>query len=248
MEKIVIVGTGETAHMAHEYFTYDSPHEVVAFAVERPYIEEGQTELLGLPLVAFEEVEQHYPPSEFRAFVAMSSEPMNQLRARLYAAAKRKGYSCISYVSSRAFVWHNVEIGENCFIFENNVVQHGVRIGNNVILWSGNHIGHQTVIEDNVFISSHVVVSGFCRVGRNSFLGVNSGVGDKVLLKRYTYLAMGAHVHKKTDVGRMYKGTPGKPDAVDVFQKFNIADDEPEPRPAAGARDQASAAGGDGQG
>ena len=31
-------------------------------------------------------------------------------------------------------MWHNVEVGENSFIFENNVVQHRVRIGNNVIL------------------------------------------------------------------------------------------------------------------
>ena len=33
--KIVIVGDGEFAEIACEYFTHDSPHEVVAFAVER---------------------------------------------------------------------------------------------------------------------------------------------------------------------------------------------------------------------
>src|SRR3712207_6479755 len=172
MEKIVIVGDGETAELAYEYFTHDSPHEVVAFAVEREY--RKKEELFGLPVVAFEEVETVYPPAEFRAFVAISYNKLNRVRARLFAETKRKGYRCLSYVSSRAFVWHNVELGENCFIFENNVVQYGVRVGNNVVLWSGNHVGHQTVIKDNVFISSHVVVSGYCEVGENCFLGVNS--------------------------------------------------------------------------
>ena len=33
--KLVIVGDGEFGDIAYQYFTYDSPYEVVAFAVER---------------------------------------------------------------------------------------------------------------------------------------------------------------------------------------------------------------------
>jgi glutamyl-tRNA reductase len=33
-KKLVVIGDGETAEMAYEYFTYDSAYEVVAFAVE----------------------------------------------------------------------------------------------------------------------------------------------------------------------------------------------------------------------
>ena len=35
--KLVIIGAGEFAEIAYEYFTYDSPYEVVAFAVEKKY-------------------------------------------------------------------------------------------------------------------------------------------------------------------------------------------------------------------
>lgn len=34
-KEIVIVGVGETAEMAFEYFTNDSPYKVVAFAAEK---------------------------------------------------------------------------------------------------------------------------------------------------------------------------------------------------------------------
>ena len=62
-------------------------------------------------------------------------------------------------------VWARHEIGENCFIFEDNTIQPFVKIGDDVVLWSGNHIGHHAEIGDHCFISSHVVISGL-RAGR----------------------------------------------------------------------------------
>ena len=218
-EEIIIIGDGETAELAYEYLTHDSPHRVAAFCVEREYVK--KKELLGLPVVAFEEVEALYPPATHKAFVAISYTQLNRVRTRLYHATKRKGYECISYVSSRAFVWHNVEIGENCFIMENNVLQYRVRVGNNVVLWSGNHIGHQTVIHDNVFISSHVVVSGYCEVGENCFLGVNSCIADFVKVAKDCLIGMGAVIHKHTEGSKVYIGNPGKPlkDSFSLFEK-----------------------------
>lgn len=218
-QKIVIVGDGETAELAYEYFTHDSPHEVVAFSVERDY--RKKDELFGLPVIDFELIEDRFPPAAHRAFVAVSYVKLNRVRARLFAEAKRKGYALTSYVSSRAFVWHNVEIGENCFIFENNVVQYGVKIGNNVVLWSGNHVGHQTVIKDNVFISSHVVVSGYCEVGENCFLGVNSSVANNVKIAKDCLIGMGAVIHKDTEERKVYVGNPGKP-IKDSFAVYGL--------------------------
>jgi sugar O-acyltransferase (sialic acid O-acetyltransferase NeuD family) len=218
--KIVIVGDGETAELAYEYFTHDSPHEVVAFCVEREFAKKDQ--LFGLPVVAFEEVAQLYPPAEHKAFVAISYTQLNRVRARLYQGTKLKGYECVSYVSSRAFVWRNVEIGENCFIMENNVLQYAVRIGNNVVLWSGNHVGHQTVIHDNVFVSSHVVISGYCEIEANCFLGVNSSIANNLRIARDNLIGMGAVIHRDTEERKVYVGNPGKPLPKDSFSVFGV--------------------------
>ncbi|HKY26626.1 MAG TPA: acetyltransferase [Pyrinomonadaceae bacterium] len=207
-EKIVIVGDGETAELAYEYFTHDSPHEVVAFSVEREYAKKDS--LFGLPVVHFEEIERDYDPASHAAFVAVSYTQLNRVRARLYDKAKRKGYRFTSYVSSRAFVWHNVQIGENCFIMENNVLQYAVRVGNNVVLWSGNHVGHQTVIHDNVFVSSHVVISGYCEIGENCFLGVNSCLANNISIGKDCLIGMGAVVTKSTEERKIYVGNPAK--------------------------------------
>lgn len=207
--KIVIIGEGETAELAYEYFTHDSEHEVVAFAVERAFAK--KTDLFGLPVVHFEDIEQLYSPQEYSAFVAISYTQLNRVRARLYQETRRKGYQMVSYISSRAFVWHNVEVGENCMIMENNVVQYAVRVGNNVVMWSGNHVGHQTVIRDNVFVSSHVVISGYCEIGENCFLGVNSCLANNISIGKDCLIGMGAVVTKSTEERKVYVGSPAKP-------------------------------------
>jgi sugar O-acyltransferase (sialic acid O-acetyltransferase NeuD family) len=189
-EKLVIVGDSLFAEIAFEYFTHDSPYTPVAFAVEREY--RKRDELFGLPVVDFESLPEQFDPQDHSVYVALVYTQLNRLRARLAAAAKGFGYPLASYVSSNAFVWRNVEVGEHCFIFENNVVQPFVKVGDNVVLWSGNHIGHHSRIRDNVFISSHVVVSGSVDIGENSFLGVNSTLVNDISVGRDTWL--GPHV------------------------------------------------------
>ena len=222
-EKIIIVGAGETAEIAYEYFTYDSPYEVVAFSVEKEFL--NRQELFGLPVVPFEELENLYDPVEYEVFVAISYTQLNRVRTRLYKEAKRKGFSVVSYVSSKAFVWRNVEIGENCFIFENNVLQYGVKVGNNVIFWSGNHVGHQSVIKDNCFISSHVVISGFCEVGENCFFGVNSCLGDNLKIAKDCIIGAGAVVLRDTEEAKVYVGNPAKPLGKSSFATFNVKEE-----------------------
>jgi len=203
MKKLIIIGTGETADIAYEYFSSDSDYEVVAFSVSKEYI--TQQTYYGKPLVELETLELDFLPSNYDVFVAISSGRLNRDRTKLYNIVKSKGFKCANYVSSHAFVWKTAKIGENCFIFENNVIQHDVEIGNNVILWSGNHIGHQTKIQDNVFISSHCVISGYCEIGKNSFLGVNCAIADNIKVGQDCFIGMGAVVNKELQENTLIK-------------------------------------------
>jgi sugar O-acyltransferase (sialic acid O-acetyltransferase NeuD family) len=220
--RVVIVGDGEFAEIAYEYFTHDSPHQVVGFAVERDFLK--RDELFGLPVVPFEELEARFAPADHAAFVAITFTQLNRVRARLYRVVKAKGFEPISYVSSHAFVWHNASIGENCFIFENNVIQYHARIGNNVVLWSGNHIGHRSVVCDHCFLSSHVVVSGYCEIGESSFLGVNATIGDNVKIGRDCVIGAGTVVVTDTAEAEVYKGERNKPSRVSSRVLFKVKD------------------------
>jgi len=219
-ESLIIVGDGEFAEIAYEYFTHDSPYEVVAFAVEQAYLK--RDELFGLPVVALETVEQRFAPEQHAAYVAITYTQLNRVRTRLYGIVKQKGYRCATYVSSKAFVWRNAEVGENCFIFEANVVQYRARIGNNVVLWSGNHIGHRATVGDNAFLSSHIVVSGYSKIGESCFVGVNSTIGDNVTIARDCVIGAGSVVLKDVPERDVVRGNPAASAGVSSLRIFRV--------------------------
>jgi sugar O-acyltransferase (sialic acid O-acetyltransferase NeuD family) len=219
--KLVIVGDSSFAEIACEMFEVAGNHEVAAFAVHREYLK--RQDLLGRPVCALEDIDRLIPPADADAFVALTYRELNRARTRLCAEMKKKGYRLATYVSPAAFVWRNVTIGENCFIFENNVVQPFVKIGDNVILWSGNHIGHHSTIEDNVFVASHVVISGHVTVGSNTFLGVNATVADTVKIGVDNWIGPNALVTKDTEDDAMYRVDSTPQSRVGSLRFFRVS-------------------------
>jgi sugar O-acyltransferase (sialic acid O-acetyltransferase NeuD family) len=209
MAKLVIFGAGDIARLAHHYFTHDSPHDVAGFVVDRAF-RKGD-EFLGLPLADAEDATQRFPPGEHDAFVALSYAKMNAVRAEKYAAMKAAGYRLVSYVSSRCSYLTLTPPGDNCFILEDNTVQPFVTIGNNVTLWSGNHIGHDATIEDHCFITSHVVISGYVRVGTRSFIGVNATLRNSITIAPETLIGAGAIIMKDTKYREVWMPERAKP-------------------------------------
>ncbi|MDX1922060.1 MAG: acetyltransferase [Alphaproteobacteria bacterium] len=204
-QKLVIFGAGEIAQLAHYYFTHDSDYEVVAFTADSAFIKEPV--FCGLPVVAFEEVAQIYPPSTHDFFVALSYSKLNLLRKDKYLAAKAKGYRLASYISPKASVLNDGRIGENCFVFEDNTIQPFAHIGNNVTLWSGNHIGHHSTIKDHSFISSHVVVSGGVVIGEQCFIGVNATLRDHITIGDRCVIGAGAILLSNAEAEGVYMGS-----------------------------------------
>ena len=218
--RLILLGDSAFAEIAYEYFAHDSPYEVVAFAVERAHLKRDR--LFGLPVVAFEDLERDYAPAEHSFYAALVYTQLNRLRARLYKAARAKGYAPASYISPRAFVWRNVKVGEHCFIFEDNVIQPFATIGDDVVLWSGNHIGHHSTIGDHVFISSHVVVSGFCEIGTNCFFGVNAAIGNNVKIGADCLIGAGAVVIKDLPADTLVKASTPEIAKVSATAYFKV--------------------------
>jgi sugar O-acyltransferase (sialic acid O-acetyltransferase NeuD family) len=199
---LVIFGATSQARLAALYFETDSDWRPVAFCVDREHLEIDQ--FCGRPTIAFEDVQDVYPPETHDFFVAIGYTSMNRLRAQKYHEAKGKGYRLASYVSSRCTWLAQDDPGDNCLILEDNTIQPGVRIGNNVTLWSGNHVGHDSTIADHVFIASHAVISGFCRIGSYSFLGVNCTLRDDLTIAEGSLIGAGAAIMGDTEPDGVY--------------------------------------------
>jgi len=201
LEKVIIFGEGNIQEVALFYLKNDEKYEVVAFTADEEYIKSDT--YLGLPIIPFSNIEKIYPPKDYKMFIPLGYKRNNHLRAEKYYAAKSKGYSFITYISPKV-TYYGTPVGENCFIFENNVIQPFTSIGNNTILWSGNHIGHHTKIGNHCFICSHVVVSGVTEIGDYTFLGVNATVTNGIKVAKDNLIGAGAIITKDTKEKEVY--------------------------------------------
>ena len=195
MSKVVVFGTGNQAKLIHYLLTNDSDHEVVAFTVESQYI--NDLSFLDLPIVPFERITDKYPPSEFDMFIALGAQNRNELRERVFDYIKEKGYSLISYISSKAQTWPDLVTGENVFILQATSIEPFVEIGNNVVL-IGTQIGQHVKIEDNCFISTATLGSDVL-VGRNSFIGINALVNPYIKIGMKSVIGSGAIITRDVD-------------------------------------------------
>jgi sugar O-acyltransferase (sialic acid O-acetyltransferase NeuD family) len=199
MKEIVIIGDTSNAKLAHYYFENDSNYTIKAFCVEDEF--KLKNEFCGLPVISFSQLLKLFPPDKFQCFVAVGYNQMNDVRKKLFEKVKNLGYNMPNYISSKCSFLTNEEIGENNLILEDNTIQPFVKIGSNNVFWSGNHIGHDVEICNHVYITSHVVISGFTKIGNNCFLGVNSTFRDAIEIAEYSLIGAGACVMKKTNKG-----------------------------------------------
>jgi sugar O-acyltransferase (sialic acid O-acetyltransferase NeuD family) len=204
-KKTLIFGVGDFARVAFYYLRHDAARDIAAFTVNEQFI--TSPELMGIPVVSWEEAKKTHPPSDYDMFVAIGYSKVNKNRTAMFDEATAAGYEMITYVCSKATTWPDLSVGKGSFIFENNVIQPFVTIGSNTVLWSGNHIGHDSIIGDNVFITSHVVISGNCRVHDNTFIGVNATVRDGITIGRDCVVGAGTVILRNAEPGSVFKAT-----------------------------------------
>ncbi len=202
MAKLVIYGNSPAAIQSHYDFTNDSEHEVVAFTVNQRSI--TSQELLGLPVVPFEEIETLYPPAEFSMFIAVYFNRVNLIRKEAFDDAKEKGYSLVSYVSSKAIVWPDLVIGENCMIGDGAIVRPFTKIGMNTFIMPGAIIGHDAVVGEHCYLALGSVLLAGAKVQSRCVIGANSTILNGVTVANECVISAGAVINSNTKEKGVY--------------------------------------------
>jgi sugar O-acyltransferase (sialic acid O-acetyltransferase NeuD family) len=212
MRDVIVFGAGQVAEVIAYYLKHEGDRRIAAYTVDGAFLD--RNEIAGVPVIAFEEIEQRFAPSAHGVFVALSYRKLNAPRAEKLAQMRAKGYAPVSFVSPRAAAPKDFVAKANTFIMEHNTIQPFVEIGENVILWSGNHIGHHSRVGDNCFISSHVVISGGVSIGANTFIGVNATLRDNIKIGSHNVIGAGALILNDTEDYAVYPGVATAPAKV----------------------------------
>lgn len=204
--KLVIYGIGPFAKLLHYYLTNDSDYEVVAFCADEAYIKEK--EFCGLPIVAFEDVEDIYKPKEYKMLVAVGYSKMRN-RKIMFEKAKAKNYVLVNYIHS-SVINHELKLGENNIILAGCVIEPNVEIENNNVIWSMTLLGHDCKIENHNYISAQCLIAGDTKIKNLCFIGNGTTMINRVVIENETYLVAGTNLRKNTKEYGMYMGNPAK--------------------------------------
>ena len=205
--KVVVVGGRRFARRMYVYLTRDAGRDVAAFAVPRESLEE--TEILGRPVVALEDLEQRYSPHEHEACVAVGYVGTNRVRAKLCEELEGRGYALASYRSSRATVWGELS-ARHTLVLDDAVIGPFARVGQDVIV-NGANVNHDAVVEDHCFIGTGATVGGEARVGAYSFVGLNATIRNEVTIAPRCVIGAGAVIKRDTAEGEVYSAASAEP-------------------------------------
>lgn len=193
---IIMIGVGDFAKLIKYYLENDGNRKVAAFSVDKAYIKEDSFE--GLPVVAFESLEDVYSPDQYEVIVAVGARNMNNIRKSFFHKCKEKGFSVATYIHSTCVVSKDAEIGEGNIILEKCLISPFVKIGNCNLLWDNVVIPHNTTMGSFNTMAGYSALSGFDVVGNNCYIGKCAMVFDKVKLSDYTLVGAAAYVKKDT--------------------------------------------------
>jgi sugar O-acyltransferase (sialic acid O-acetyltransferase NeuD family) len=194
MREVIIFGAGKIAEVVHDYLTKDSDYRIAAFCVDAAFRNEDN--LLGLPLVSFEDVSRLFAPDRFQMLMGLGYHECNSLRIRKSLEARHLGYCFATYVSSRAWVANNVSLTEGCILFDHVSVEPNAQVGCNAMLWSGAVVGHHARLGNHVWMAASSMVGGGASLGEGSFLGLGAIVGHEVTLGQRCFVGANSFVGK----------------------------------------------------
>lgn len=180
MEKIVLIGIGDTAKDVY-YFVKDyNLFDVIAFAVDSEYIRHDY--FCDLPVISIDELVSRSKYTEIGVFITFQWNYLNSQRRKMYERLKSLGIRFVNIISPYSVIHSEVEIGSNCWIADNVIVESNVRLGNNTFVKSRATIGHYSRIGSHCFIGIASVIGGKSIIGDQSFIGMNATVFDEVVV------------------------------------------------------------------
>lgn len=207
-KRLVIFGGASFAVSVAADLAQDGEFEPVAFTVDRGHrviADPG-----GRPVVTFDEVADRFPPDRNQMLVALGGHRMMRTRAERCDEARAIGYRLAGWVSSRATVWSDLDVGPNTLVFPGSVVSPFVRLGEDVFIRSNVVVSHHVTVDDHTTIAHGAVLGGGAVVGRHCWIGLGAVVRDGVRVAEGCLIGAGAVVVADTEPDGIYLGVPAR--------------------------------------
>jgi len=208
VKKVIVYGSTTLSKMLFYDAASQPNFEIVCFSVDPDYLKDDQ--LLGLPLVSFEEIVALYPPHEYDMVAIFDGFHRLRDREKMYLKAKSRGYRLRNYISARADVSPEISMGDNNIIMGTTHIGFGGTMGNNNLIRQNVYLGHNFKLGNNNIIVPGCNIGGHCEIKNNCFLGLGSTILGCTTIAEETLIGAGSTVVKHTEPYSKNVGNPSR--------------------------------------
>lgn len=206
MKPLILIGGG--GHCKSVIEVAESAGYQILGVLDMP--EDIGKEILSTKVIGTDDdIPQYVDKAEFVITVGFIKNPAT--RIKLYNRVKEAGGKLATIIASTAYVSKYATIGEGTVIMHYAFVNAGATIGNNVILNTHSNIGHDATVDDHVHVSTGVMISGECYIGKRCFIGSQSAFRNNIKICDDVIIGVGSVVVKDITQAGIYIGHPVRP-------------------------------------
>ena len=139
-------------------------------------------------------------------------EGYRSMRARdnIFSKAKSSGYKLRNYISARADIAPDVQMGENNVIMGTSYIGFGGIMGDNNLIRQSVYLGHEFKMGNNNIITAGCNIGGLSNIKNNCYFGLGSTVIDHINIAEDTLIGAGSLVIRHTEPYSKNVGNPSR--------------------------------------
>ena len=126
--------------------------------------------------------------------IAIGQIETPDLRMHLFDLLQNNNCALPTIISPLAYVSPHAKLGTGTIVMHGGIVNAGAEVGKNCIINSQSLIEHDVVIEDHCHVSTAAIINGGVRIGKGTFIGSNSSVRQCVSIGERCIIGMGQEV------------------------------------------------------
>ena len=133
--------------------------------------------------------------------VAVGQIKTPELRIRLFDLVQKNGCRLPVIVSPHAYVSQHVKLNIGTIVMHGAVINAGAEVGRNCIINSQSLVEHGVVIADHCHIATAATINSGVRIGMGTFMGSNSSVRQSINIGERCVIGMGHKVLADCEAG-----------------------------------------------
>lgn len=208
MKKVIVYGS-ETLCCLLFHDALDNPDfQIAGFAMDQEYL--TGPELMGLPLVSFQDLPSLYPAAKFDLLALFNGYSSMRDREKMYLRAKHSGYTLRNYISSRADAAADITMGDNNVIMGSSHLGFAGVMGCNNLIRQHVYLGHQFNLGSHNIITAGCTIGGHGVIKDSCYIGLGVTIIDHVRIEDENLIGAGSVVIKNTEPFAKCVGNPSR--------------------------------------